>query len=120
MTETIWSRHAKKRCAQRAIPEFQIQLLKLFGDWVEQKGGSSVVELSNANRVWLRQQLADALAHWDHRQAVYAVLGENGCVITAGHRRRASVPSRRARDCGSARWRPKQDIGPSLYASEEA
>lgn len=120
MAETIWSRHAKKRCAQRAIPEFHIQLLKLFGDCVEQKGGSSVLELSNDNRVWLRQQLADALAHWDQRQAVYAVFGENGCVITTGHRHRVTAPSRRGRDGGSVRWRRTHDVRPAMDMPEEA
>lgn len=101
--------HAKKRSAQRAIPELCVNLLMQYGELTEQKGGTSVVELSKQTEKWLRQQLIETLAHWDQRHAVYAVLGEGGTVVTTGHRfavhethrRRTKLPRRPARFTGS-------------------
>jgi hypothetical protein len=85
MSVSDWSRHARQRAAQRAIPEFHLELLQAFGETVDQKGGSVVLRFAADRREQLRRQLADALAHWDQLQSAYAVIAPEGQVITVAH-----------------------------------
>lgn len=85
MSKTIRTQHAETRCAQRAIPNFHLELLKFFGESKEQKGGAYVLTLNNETSSWLRRQLENELAHWDHLQSVYVVCSDKGAIITTGH-----------------------------------
>ena len=79
------TQHARVRSAQRALPEFMVDLLLRYGEARPQKGGSEILQFSHGTDRWLRQQLVHALAHWDSRRNTYAVLGRDGAVVTVGH-----------------------------------
>lgn len=85
MNVSKWTRHARRRASQRAIPEFQVELLQAFGEIVEQKGGTMVLRLPEDRQERLRHQLTEALAHWDQLQRAYAVIAPEGQVVTVGH-----------------------------------
>jgi hypothetical protein len=80
------SAHANKRKSQRAITDFHLSLLKFYGVSTEQKGGTYVLSLDEKTCCWLRNQLENELARWDHLQSTYAVCSETGVIITTGHR----------------------------------
>lgn len=85
MSATNWTRHARQRSSQRAIPEFHLELLQAFGESVEQKGGFTVLRLDEKGQERLRRQLADVLARWDQLRNVYAVIAPGGRIVTVAH-----------------------------------
>jgi hypothetical protein len=81
-----FTRHAQARSKQRALPPILVDLLMHYGQSRNRKG-ADVLEFSRETEQWLRQQLAQTLAHWDSRRNVYAVLGDGGSILTIGHKR---------------------------------
>ena len=81
------TRHASVRCKQRGISPEMIGLLFEFGRERHVGGGATLLSFPKRCRERLRKslprnQFAAISSHLD----VYAVLGDHGAVMTAGHR----------------------------------
>ena len=108
MSAFAWSRHARQRAAQRAIPDFHQELLKRFGEAREQPGGTVLLRLPAEGRENVRIRLREVLAQWDHLQDAYAVLASDGTVITVAHERGSELKRIRARRDTARRHRTRQ------------
>lgn len=106
MSKTIRTHHAEIRCAQRAIPEFHLELLRFFGEATEQKSGSYILSFSSEAQIYLRELLAYEVSHWDKLKSTYAVLSDSGVIITAGHLRkqRGSIFARKHKYKSRNKW----------------
>jgi hypothetical protein len=110
MSKTTLTRHAKIRCAQRAIPEFHLELLRFFGEITEQKNGCYTLSLSSEEQNNLREDLTYVISHWDQFISTYAIFSNSGVIITAGHKykKRICRYTRRAKNKESSKWRRYQ------------
>jgi hypothetical protein len=82
-----FSRHAAIRIQQRAIPPYVVELLERFG--AESRcGGADRLYFDKVGRKRLERHLGGhrALRHIEHWLNVYAVVGDNGSVVTVGYR----------------------------------
>lgn len=80
--------HAGIRLQQRAIPPTIIELLRDFGSAVRSNGADSH-SFDKAARRCLASDLGEpGLRLIERHRNVYAVFGDNGCLITAARRRR--------------------------------
>jgi hypothetical protein len=70
--------HARKRMHQRAISEMQIRLIKEFGEYQYQKGGTNVAIIPVKTLTALRYAI-------DKLGSVRVVLGDSDKVVTAMH-----------------------------------
>jgi hypothetical protein len=82
-----FSRHAEARLQQRGIPPFVIELLERCGS-TTRCGGADLLYFDKQARKRLERELGGArslrlLEPW---LSVYAVINDNGGVVTAGHR----------------------------------
>ena len=78
--------HAATRLQQRGIPAFVIELLETCGS-EQRSGGADKLIFDKAARKRLKHYLGGArgirmIEPW---LKVYAVVGDNGCIITAAH-----------------------------------
>jgi hypothetical protein len=78
--------HANKRIQQRAIPNFMLEIIQLYGDATYQKGGSEVIGLSKSMVEQLRKDVRRVDRQFDHLMDTYMVI-QDEVIITAGHRR---------------------------------
>ena len=81
--------HARARLQQRAIPPLVIGLLEQFGS-VARCGGAERLTFDKAARRRLARELGGSrsmqiVERW---LSVYAVVGDNGHLVTASHRTR--------------------------------
>lgn len=85
---TLLSRHARVRMAQRALPPAAIDLVLDYGACVRVRGADSYF-FDKAARQRVRRQLGAAVARRAERYMnAYAVVGDDGAVITAAWRTR--------------------------------
>jgi hypothetical protein len=79
--------HARKRLQQRAIPPFILDYLDSFG-CSKRCGGSERMFFDKAARRRLAHHLGGeaALQPIERWLGVYAVVGDDGTVVTVGHR----------------------------------
>lgn len=81
-----FSRHAAIRMCQRAIPLFVVDLLFEFGE-VVRSHRAEILHFSKAAQRKMRELLSHndwvAVERW---LKVYAVVGDDGVIVTAGHR----------------------------------
>ena len=78
--------HAAKRQKQRAIPICAIQILNLYGEEVEQKGGTTVLRLPKRQQKKLRRDLQRLLSMCTEDGFPYLVLDPAGRIITVSHK----------------------------------
>ncbi len=81
------SRHAAKRCQQRAIPPIAVELVMRFGHRERAAGGVDKIYLNHVARRQVegfvgRRILRAIEEHLD----IYLVVSDDGTVITAAHR----------------------------------
>jgi hypothetical protein len=81
------TRHAEVRLQQRAIPPFVVDLLERCGSTVR-CGGADRLFFDKAAKKRLERHLGGArsLRLVEPWLGVYAVINDNGSVVTAGHR----------------------------------
>lgn len=102
MMEAKLTNHAQLRLQQRAIPLLVVELLERFGASVRGNRAETLF-FDLASRRELRRYLGGdrGLRLIEGWLDVYMVVGDDGAVITAGHRtqplRRDGLPSRRRR-----------------------
>jgi hypothetical protein len=82
------STHARRRLQQRAIPPMMIDLLLDFGA-TQRCGGAEHVFFDKAGRRRLQAHLGGArgLKAIESWLNVYAIVGDNGRIVTVAHRR---------------------------------
>lgn len=80
------SEHAQKRSQQRSIPEVVIDLLLDFGDETHLGGG--VTSFSFRKEGWksAAKYLGNRAKYFERYRACYAVVAEDGTIITVAHR----------------------------------
>lgn len=81
------TRHAEARLRQRAIPPFVVDLLECCGSTIR-CGGADRLFFDKAAKKRLERHLGGArsLRVVEKWLGVYAVISDNGSVVTAGHR----------------------------------
>ncbi len=89
MTASTMTLHAEARLQQRAIPLFVVEMLEEFGSAVR-CGGAERLTFDKAARRRLARHLGGErglclIERWLH---VYAVVGDNGRLVTASHQTR--------------------------------
>lgn len=84
-----YSSHAKKRAQQRAIPPLVVDWLIAFGQEVPDKRGCSRYFFDKASKRRLKKAVGrEPVKRMKDKLNSYAVVGPDGCVITAGPRTR--------------------------------
>lgn len=82
------SAHAMNRCRGRAIPLAVVDCLQLYGREVRSRGCSTFYLDKESRRRLEREMGRDVARRWEHKLDVYAVVGDEGTVVTAAYRTR--------------------------------
>ena len=82
----MMSRHAKTRCQQRSIPLMLVDLLLRFGATERAPGKADKVFFNKAARKQIKAYAGPLAGQLDQHLDIYAVVSEDGSVITIGHR----------------------------------
>ena len=81
------TKHAAKRCQQRAIPPFVVDLVMRFGRWEKAGGGVERVFIDKGARKEIERYVGPRFIKTLERHLdVYLVVGAGETVITAAHR----------------------------------
>ena len=81
--------HARARSRQRAIPELVLDSLLSFGKILHDHRGSSVVFFDHRAKALLRRAWGEGdYRRYEGKLDAYAVVADDGSVITVGHRTR--------------------------------
>lgn len=80
------SRHAARRCQQRAIPSLVVELVLRFGQREKAPGGVAKVFLTKADRRQLLSYAGPLGSALEQHLDIYLVLGDDDRVVTAAHR----------------------------------
>lgn len=88
MTDASFTTHAGRRLQQRAIPAFVVELLERYGS-ERRCGQADRLFFDKAAKKRLRQHLGGkrGLQMIERWMGVYAVIGDNGRVVTVAHSR---------------------------------
>ncbi|UDL96146.1 hypothetical protein LGH83_08175 [Lichenihabitans sp. PAMC28606] len=88
MIDASFTAHAGRRCQQRAIPPMVVELLERCGS-ERRCGQADRLFFDKAAKKRLRQHLGGkrGLQLIERWMSVYAVIGDNGRVITVAHSR---------------------------------
>ena len=79
------TKHAQKRCQQRAIPVEVLDILDALGIEGLQKGGSLLQTMSRKELLANHKKLKQAWKYIDRLKKSYCVRSDSDSVITAGH-----------------------------------
>ena len=79
-------RHAQTRHQQRSIPPMFVELLLRFGVTEKALGKADKVFLNKAARKQIKAYAGPLAGQLDQHLDIYAVVSEDGSVITIGHR----------------------------------
>ena len=86
----LTTRHARTRCQQRGIPRDLLGLLLDHGRERHVGGGATLLSFPKRRREQLRKVLSrNRFAALSSHLDVYAIVGSNGQIVTAGHRYQA-------------------------------
>ncbi len=80
--------HCELRSAQRCLSESVIELVLKYGEVFEQKGDTSLVSLGKRQRSALLKELKELQRVLGKEKDIYAVVGGDGSVVTAGRQYR--------------------------------
>jgi hypothetical protein len=80
------TRHAQRRCQQRAIAPWVVDLLLQFGRSESAGDGARKVFMDKASRRRLAAYAGPMASAMEGHLDVYAVVGRDDCVITVAHR----------------------------------
>lgn len=82
----MMSHHARTRCQQRCIPPMLVDLLLRFGVTEGAPGKANKLYFNKAARKQIKAYAGPLAAYIDQHLDIYAVVSEDGSVITIGHR----------------------------------
>ncbi len=80
------SHHAQARLQQRGIPPAVVERLLDFGRETYDHRGGTILFFDHQARKTLRRVESDAFRQIESHLDTYLVLGEDGVVVTVGHR----------------------------------
>ena len=81
--------HARTRSQQRAIPEVVLESLLSMGKTAHDHRGSCIVYFDHRAKSRLRHLLGESdYRRYENKLDAYAVVGNDGSVVTVGHRTR--------------------------------
>src|SRR5262245_17519984 len=80
--------HARVRMQQRGIPEAALDVLLEHGREAHDHHGAVIVLFDKRSRKALRRRIGDSFRKVERWLDSYAVVGDDGAVITVGHRDR--------------------------------
>jgi hypothetical protein len=80
--------HARVRMQQRGIPESALDVLLEYGREAHDHRGAVIVLFDKRSRGHLRRRIGDRFRKVERWLNAYAVLSDDGAVITVGHRDR--------------------------------
>lgn len=86
VTHVQMSRHAQARCQQRVIPPLTLELLVRFGSVEKAQGGVYKVFFDKPARRRLSAFAGPLASTLQEHLDVYAVMNDEGYVVTVGHR----------------------------------
>lgn len=78
--------HAKNRCQQRSISPLFVDLLLRFGVTEKAPGKADKMFLNKAARKQIKAYAGPLASQLDQHLDIYAVISEDGLVVTIGHR----------------------------------
>ena len=79
--------HAQARLQQRGIPAYVVESLLDFGCQTHDHRGGTILFFDHRARSKLRRQIAsDSFKQIESHLDTYAVIGEDGVIVTVGHR----------------------------------
>jgi hypothetical protein len=79
--------HAQSRLQQRGIPAYVVERLIDFGRQTHDHRGGTILFFDHRARNTLRRQFdRDSFKQIESHLDTYAVLGEDGVIVTVGHR----------------------------------
>jgi hypothetical protein len=78
--------HARTRMQQRGIPEAALDVLLEYGREAHDHRGAVIVLFDKRSKQRLRRRIGDGFRKVERWLNAYAVLSEDGAVITVGHR----------------------------------
>ena len=79
--------HAQARLQQRGIPAYVVESLLDFGRQTHDHRGGTILFFDHRARSKLRRQIAgDSFRQIEAHLDTYAVIGEDGVIVTVGHR----------------------------------
>ena len=81
-----FTKHASSRCQQRAISPMLIDLLLQFGSSEKAGSGACKIFFDKADRRRVKAYAGTFARLLDEHLDLYAVVGEDGQIITVGHR----------------------------------
>ena len=96
------TQHAQSRCKQRGIPPTVVEHLLDFGHEIHDHHGSFIVYFDRRARARLRSAFGtDQFKRMESHLNTYAVISDDGAVVTVGHRYRRihhwTTPSSKSR-----------------------
>lgn len=90
------SQHGRTRMQQRGVPQPALELLVRYGTREHDHKGSQILYFSHRSKRRIARDLGDkAMPSLDKSLDLYAVVGENGEIITVGHRYRRILRDRK-------------------------
>ena len=83
-----YSKHATKRCRQRALPNEVVDLLMSLGDEFRSRRGARIKTLVSkyAKREFIQELKSKGIRRKENWCDAYLVVGSCGTIITAGYR----------------------------------
>lgn len=98
------SQHSRARMQQRGVPQPALELLVRYGTKEHDHKGSKILYFSHRSMRRIARELGDkALTYLDKSFDLYAVMGDNGEIITVGHRYRRILRDRKPVQRATAR-----------------
>lgn len=85
MVPAVASKHAQARFQQRAIPTWIVGVLERDGD-VQRSHGCDLLYFSKAAKARIARNWGDDYRLIERWMGVYAVVADDGIVVTVGHR----------------------------------
>ena len=78
--------HARARMQQRGIPEAALDVLLEYGHEAHDHRGAVIVLFDKRSRRDLRRRIGDGFRRVERWLDTYAVVSDDGAVMTVGHR----------------------------------
>jgi len=83
----VKSKHASHRCKNRSVPDGILELLEDFG-MRKRRAGADVLYFDNKSKKRIKRHYGSSLLGRDNWQNLYAVIADDGGLITVGFRTR--------------------------------
>ena len=83
-----FSKHAKVRSQQRAIPHLEAELMLMYGECLHLGQGKRYWSINKRGLKRLKRDVRRLVQNLDELQDRYVIDGDHGVVVTVGHKLR--------------------------------